>query len=532
MTETNPFITPTGFQLNPHQINAKKWILTPKASIKGKKGGFLCLSMGLGKTLTAIFATVGDRKPEYGGTLVICPLSVLSTWKQEIAKFYGSTLKVIVAYPKNEIEKYSKQQLFEADLVLTTYETIQTLAYHKRNEFAPRIVDSILEVDGAGKVHDVENAKFPSADKDPLCWEERLFSIRWRWKVFDESQRVGNYNTKTWRGSMAIWSRYTLHLSGTPVMNDVKEYYTQFRLLGYDDCTRTQWGKNTAKYIKEDGLEECIYSRSYKDVGIKLPGIESICVPVKLSEEERRVYDKVVEMIRIEYGHFVSGKDNASIVLGMFVRLRQLSLASHIAIINSEDKFGTGRQILELMDSMDLGSWIRDSGGTAGKMSSKLNKAFEILHQIPSDEKFIVFSSFTHPILLLESRLDEEFSDLHWVYIDGSVKGEERDKLITKFQTDPKIRGMLITNKTGSTGLNLSCANHIIFLDEWWNDATNEQGIHRSYRVGQTKVVKIYLLPVMDSIEQRVRDICERKTEAISKLSSATTTLSKYMKLL
>lgn len=72
---------------------------------------------------------------------------------------------------------------------------------------------------------------------------------------------------------------------------------------------------------------------------------------------------------------------------------------------------------------------------------------------------------------------------------------------------------MLMSLKAGSLGLTLTCANHLILLDPWYNPAVEQQAIDRVYRIGQCKPVSIYRLVMRRSIEERILDLQEKKRE-------------------
>lgn len=50
-------------------------------------GGLLCDEMGLGKTCQAICFLMSVSNPKRPMSLVLCPLPVLDTWKQEFARY-------------------------------------------------------------------------------------------------------------------------------------------------------------------------------------------------------------------------------------------------------------------------------------------------------------------------------------------------------------------------------------------------------------------------------------------------------------
>ena len=63
------------------------------------------------------------------------------------------------------------------------------------------------------------------------------------------------------------------------------------------------------------------------------------------------------------------------------------------------------------------------------------------------------------------------------------------------------------------TGLTLTSANNVIFLDEPWNMALREQAEDRAHRIGQNKFVNIYFLLTKGTIDERIHTIVEEKGE-------------------
>jgi len=49
------------------------------------------------------------------------------------------------------------------------------------------------------------------------------------------------------------------------------------------------------------------------------------------------------------------------------------------------------------------------------------------------------------------------------------------------------VKAMFLSLKVGSEGLNLVMANHVIFLEPWWNPFVHEQAQARVHRTGQKK---------------------------------------------
>jgi SNF2 family DNA or RNA helicase len=60
-------------------------------------------------------------------------------------------------------------------------------------------------------------------------------------------------------------------------------------------------------------------------------------------------------------------------------------------------------------------------------------------------------------------------------------------------------------------GLNLVAANHVFFLDAWWNPAAEEQALQRVHRIGQTRPVFIRRFVAAGTVEERILALQARK---------------------
>jgi SNF2 family DNA or RNA helicase len=92
-------------------------------------------------------------------------------------------------------------------------------------------------------------------------------------------------------------------------------------------------------------------------------------------------------------------------------------------------------------------------------------------------------------------------SKIKFLRIDGQVTGDNRQRIVNRFQEDSSFTVMLLTTGAGGVGLNLTAASRVIFNDVDWNWASDEQSIHRCYRIGQTKPVQIFFLVYAGTVE-------------------------------
>ena len=69
--------------------------------------------------------------------------------------------------------------------------------------------------------------------------------------------------------------------------------------------------------------------------------------------------------------------------------------------------------------------------------------------------------------------------DLHigCARFDGDVDSDMRKEELDRFKKDPLCCVLLMSVSTGGTGLNVTEANHILFLDRWFNPCVHDQAM-------------------------------------------------------
>ena len=100
---------------------------------------------------------------------------------------------------------------------------------------------------------------------------------------------------------------------------------------------------------------------------------------------------------------------------------------------------------------------------------------------------------------------------VEYAYFDGSTSAPDREKAIQRFQTDDNCRVFLISLKAGGVGLNLTAADYVYIVDPWWNPAVEQQAIDRTHRIGQDKNIFAYRMICVDTIEDKIIQLQEKK---------------------
>lgn len=148
----------------------------------------------------------------------------------------------------------------------------------------------------------------------------------------------------------------------------------------------------------------------------------------------------------------------------------------------------------------------------SAKIQMIQNLIFDVRDNRPG-EKTIVFSQFTSFLDLIEIPLRQ--ANINFLRYDGSLDAAKRNDALIKFEEDPTYNVILVSLKAGNVGLNLTCANHVILSEPFWNPYVETQSEDRAHRIGQTREVFVRRLIIKDSVESRVLAIQEKKRALI-----------------
>ena len=134
----------------------------------------------------------------------------------------------------------------------------------------------------------------------------------------------------------------------------------------------------------------------------------------------------------------------------------------------------------------------------------------EALREMGEDQsdRAIVFSSYVSFLSILgttEGAKGMARARPRWAVED------ERERELAKFARE--VRVLLMSLKCG-VGLNLTCANHVILCEPWWNPFAEEQAMDRAHRIGQTRPVRVVRLAIANTVEERVMKLQEDKRAA------------------
>lgn len=142
--------------------------------------------------------------------------------------------------------------------------------------------------------------------------------------------------------------------------------------------------------------------------------------------------------------------------------------------------------------------------------SGKLQTLCNLLRDLKrGDHKCLIFTQMSKMLDILEIFLN--LNGHTYVRLDGSTGIEKRQKLMDRFNNDPKIFCFILSTRSGGLGINLTGADTVIFYDSDWNPAMDAQAQDRAHRIGQTREVNIYRLVCKSTVEENILTKAKQK---------------------
>ncbi|OBZ81326.1 DNA repair protein RAD5, partial [Choanephora cucurbitarum] len=325
------------FYLNPYSGDLS--LEFPEAN-KQERGGILADEMGLGKTIEILSLIHTNRytsdfpKPmDTDGkvkasptTLIICPMSLLAQWRDEIKR--GSqpgTISVNVYYGDDRTKACSESlhnwDGKAPDVLITTYGVVMS----EWNQVQ------------AGSTSFLFQTEF------------------WR-VVLDEAHHIKNRLTKTSYACRDIKAKRRWAVTGTPIQNKLDDLYSLVRFLRHEPwANHTFWRTFiTIPFEKQDPralsavqtvLEPIVLRRtkamrdSQGQPMVPLPPKKINIEYLSFSAEEQDIYDAIYNDSQIKFSYFCEagklGKNYASI-FQLLTRLRQICCHPYLALQSKE----------------------------------------------------------------------------------------------------------------------------------------------------------------------------------------------------
>ena len=423
----------------------------------------ILLDMGMGKTAITLMAIqyLMYEAVEVNKTLVICPLRVTKTWRDEINKWEqlsGLTFSIVTGTAKQR----KKALMVDADIYIINRENLPWL------------------VDKSGIPFDFDMV------------------------VIDELSSFKNHQTARHKAMMKVRSKVQriVGLTGTPASQGLMDCFAEFKVLDFGERLGRFIGQYRLNYFRPDkvngnivysykllpGAEERIYEK-ISDITISMKAIDYLDMPdlisneypVELDEDEMSKYESLKkDLILSTPEHEVTASNAASLV-------NKLSQMANGAVYTDEE------------------DWIT--------FHDKKLDALEDIIESANGKPILVAYWFKHDYERIVARLEK--LGVTYMKIDS-------DESITKWN-NKEIPVALIHPASAGHGLNLQQGgNTMVWFGITWSLELYQQCVCRLYRQGQSEgCVTIIHLISKGTIDEKILKALSEKDSTQASLIDA-----------
>ncbi|KAM6169119.1 chromodomain-helicase-DNA-binding protein 1-like isoform 2-T2 [Erethizon dorsatum] len=407
--------------------------------------------MGLGKTCQtiALFIYLAGRLNDEGPFLILCPLSVLSNWKEEMQRC--APRLSCVTYAGDKEERAHLQQDLTQDshfhVLLTTYE---------------------------------------------ICLRDASFlkSFSWSVLVVDEAHRLKNQSSLLHKTLSEFSVVFSLLLTGTPIQNSLQELYSLLSFVEPDLFCKEQVEDFVQRYqdIEKESksanelhrlLQPFLLRRVKAEVATELPKKTEVVIYHGMSALQKKYYKAILMKDLDAFENEMAKKVKLQNILS---QLRKCVDHPYLFDGVEPEPFEVGDHLIEASGKLYL-----------------LDKLLAFLYS--RGHRVLLFSQMTQMLDILQDYMD--YRGYSYERVDGSVRGEERHLAIKNFGQQP-IFVFLLSTRAGGVGMNLTAADTVIFIDSDFNPQNDLQAVARAHRIGQNKSVKVIRLIGRDTVEEVV----------------------------
>lgn len=462
--------------LNPYQyqLEGVRYALDHQRCIFGDQPG-------LGKTLQAICSVVKAHKEAavYGETfpvLVICPAALKVNWRREFRKFAGVEAMILDDDNRNNWERYFELKSPNGEpccpVFITNYESLKKF-------FVLRVKD---------------HARFTTRaiELDPRV---RLFKS----VIIDESHKCKSTKTQQSKYVEAICKgkKWVFALTGTPVVNNNTDLIQQLKILGrLEDfggykgfVSRYCDGPKQSSNLRELNYRlwmSCFFRREKAKVLTQLP-------------------DKTRQYITCD---ITNRKEYVDAENDVIKYLRQYKNAS-------DDKVARAMRG-QVMVQMGILKQIAARG--------KIKAVSEFVHDIiDGGDKLVLFAYLKEVV----DALKQEFPFA--VTVTGSDDMKAKQNAVDSFQNDPDCKLIILNYKSGGTGLTLTAASRVGFIEFPWTYSDCEQAEDRCHRNGQKNNVNCYYFLGDKTIDRYMYNVIQTKKDIANEVTGTTTQIDEDM---
>jgi len=326
-------------------------------------------------------------------------------------------------------------------------------------------------------------------------WVDTLLETNPQGLIVDEAHYCKNTKAKRSKATRRLAQKipHVLALTGTPIVNRPVEGYNIIQMVDpqlfpnwweyvhkYCDAKQTPFGLDVSGASNQEELHQKLKSvmirRKKKEVLLDLPEKMYSYIPLEINNKNEYT---------LAENDFIAYLLNKEANIEKIEKTRK---AEHLVKVEALKQLAVKGKIDQAID------WIKNFLNTNG-------------------QKLVVFAVHKEVV----NRLMKEFEGVA-VKIDGSVTAEKREEAVKAFQNNPNTKLFVGNIQAAGTGIDLTAASSVAFLELPWTPGELQQAEDRCHRIGQKDSVNVYYLLAEGTIEEKIARLLDSKRRVLDKV--------------
>uniref|UniRef100_A0A3B1J8I8 Helicase ATP-binding domain-containing protein n=1 Tax=Astyanax mexicanus TaxID=7994 RepID=A0A3B1J8I8_ASTMX len=407
-------------ELYPHQRDGILFLYNAykngKSKVEGSRNGvILADEMGLGKSIQVIlflhFMIMNTHK--WKNALLVMPAGLLSDWKGKLENWTPDITVLIYQNSEKELLRKLRRLQKTGGILLVSYNMF--IKHHQTHTTYKGM---------------------------PFIWD---------CLVFDEAHKLKNTATKNHKVAASISAGFHILMTGTPIQNNLKEYWSLVSLIS-DTCLLGTY--KTFKNNFENPITKGMAADSGPEeraLGIELQkALEKITEPILLRRRKDQIQDPS-DHTPSEAGLCLPKKHE-------YVVWIKLSPEQEVAYRNIVDKspvltFQSIHYLIPVCTHPRFNTMAQKARDVHLAESGKLAFMLALLETLTANGSFVlVFSNYIKILEIIQKALTQTpWGRNAFLRIDGQ-NPTQRDKIVNRFQKKRRENILLLTTSVGAEG--------------------------------------------------------------------------------
>lgn len=527
-----------------HQEEGIRWLLGLALSGQGKneddriRGGVMADDMGLGKTYMSLvgvyefYKHLEKQNKMQCPVLVVAPLSLLETWREEIdLTFKKNPFNDVVILQSNADLKRFKVKGVGVETRQMDIET--NLDGNSENA-----IKYALKV---GKDYVMDRLDKPkrlilTTYQTLRDYQFSLCQIDWSFVIFDEAQNIKNPNALQTRAAKGLKAQFTLVATGTPVENHLGDFWCLFDTaqpghLGSYQEFRKRYISPISSATSDDTAE------TRAKVGRQLREDVGALMIRRLKEDQLEGLPDKNIYVGIESDDLQNWEFHNNLSSGMSDKQLVVYNAAINGVIAAQEEKTNKNPVLKGLhqlrdislhhDLVDGGCLSLPKGKKEAQAythsAAKLETVFLILKEIKNRKEKVILFIINKRLQRFMKLACHKLLGVDADIINGDTPAvaktegnKTRKSIIDDFQKRPGFGTIIMSPIAAGVGLTITGANNVIHVERHWNPAKEAQATDRVYRIGQKKDVNVYVPilhhPELTSFDVNLHKLLSKKT--------------------